>query len=143
MKIDITPIVEVAGHVDAICIEMREIEALYVVRLANGKDYTTKWDKKELESFQPSKTVSQMIKEWEDGIIRRYEIAKNALETGLHPTDTFERPIMIKTPHGFEYPSGKTERVRCELTSYEEKHFKREMVDREAEFGKMTFIEIC
>ena len=147
MKIDITPTIEVADKTDRICIEMREIEALYVVRLANGKDYTTKFSKKELDEFQPNKTVSEMIAQWEKGIHRRYQIAKNAIESGLHPYRTFERPIMFSgtTIHGkpWEAPSGKTERVRSKIDTYERKHYKREMIDRETEFGVMTFIKIC
>jgi hypothetical protein len=147
MKIDLTPKLEQANDTDAICIKMRDIEALYVIRLANGKDYTTKFSKKELDEFQPNKTVSEMISIWEKGIKRRYDIAKNAIETGLHPHRTFERPIMISGTNikgeVWEIPSGKTERVRSNIDSYEKRSFKREMNDREMEFGSMVFIKIC
>lgn len=142
MQIDIEPIIEKANSTDAICMEFRNIDALYVIRLANGKDFTIKWDSKGLNDFQSRRTISEMIDMWEKGIIRRYKIAENALKTGLHPTNTFERPITVKLSNGFEYPTGKTERVRCELDSYGKEHFKSEMVNRELEFGKMIFVKI-
>jgi hypothetical protein len=143
MKIDVTPVIEQADETDAICIQMREIEALYVVRLANGKNHTTKFSKKELDEFQPSKTVSQMMDEWEKGIVKRHTIAKKAIESGLHPTNTFERPIMMVTPSGHEFNTGKSERIRCELNDYQREYYQKEILDREAEFGKMIFVKIC
>jgi hypothetical protein len=142
MKIDIEPIIEKADKFDRTCIDMREIEALYVVRLTNGKNYTVKWDKKEMDSFLPNRTVSEMLKSWEETILRRHSEAIEAVESGLHPTRTFERPIMVKTPSGFEYPSKVTERVRSVLDTYEKNHFRFVAKQLEKEFGKLSFIKI-
>jgi hypothetical protein len=143
MKIDIEPIIEKADKIDRICIDMREIDALYVVRLANGKDYTVKWCRKELESFCPNRTVSEMLQSWEETILRRHAEAVEAVESGLHPTRTFERPIMVVTPSGYEYPSKENETVRSELDRYEKAHFRFVARTLAEEFGKLSFIKIC
>lgn len=139
MKIDINPIIEEANNTDRICMDMRDIEALYVVRLANGKDYTVKFDKKSLDEFQPSKTVSEMLIDWEDNILRRYNEAVKAVETGLHPTDRVNVPIMIELAHGHSIPSGKMTTEKRELDRYEIKHYESVIANLPKEFGKLTF----
>jgi hypothetical protein len=134
MKIDIEPITEQAGEMDKICMEMRQIPHLHVVRLASGTDYTVKFDDKELSEFLPKRTVSEMLAMWEEGIKRQYDEAKTALETGLHPTYTVQVLDMFNRPTGETKPK--------ELDRYEKAHFKRVMADREKEFGKLTFHKI-
>ena len=75
MKIDIDPIIEEGNKTDKICLEMRGLDAFYVIRLANGKDYTVKFESDRLAEFQPKETVSQMMAEWEENIQRRYKEA--------------------------------------------------------------------
>lgn len=140
MKIDIDPIIQPANELEKAVIEMREIEALYVVKLANGKEYTVQWDKKGLAEFQTSRTVSEMLQIWEDGIRNRYEVAKGALATGLHPLHTVKRQLFYP---GTEIPmADKFETVPKQLDWYEKRYFKLEMKDREQEFGKLTFHKI-
>jgi hypothetical protein len=134
MKIDIEPIIDKAGELDKICMEMRQIPHLHVVRLASGINYTVKFDDKELAEFLPKRNVSEMLVAWEEGIKRQYDEAKTALETGLHPTFTVQVLDFLKRPTGETKPK--------ELDRYEKAHFKRVMVDREKEFGKLTFHKI-
>ena len=141
MKIDIEPIIERANHIDRIVIDVREIEALYVVRLASGKDYTVKWDKKEMDTFCPNKTVSVMIQQWEEGILRRHAEAVEAVKTGLHPTFTTTRLVTHPNSEVPVYPH-KTVTVPQQLDYYGKNNFKRVIKDLELEFGKMTFIKI-
>ena len=141
MKIDIEPIIERANHIDRIVIDVREIEALYVVRLASGKDYTVKWEKKEMDTFCPNKTVSVMIQQWEEGILRRHAEAVEAVKTGLHPTFTVTRLVTHPNSVVPVYPH-KTESVPQQLDYYGKKNFKRVIKDLELEFGKMTFVKI-
>lgn len=141
MKIDIEPIIEKANDIDRIVINMREIEALYVVRLANGKDYTTKWAKKEMDTFCPNKTVSQMIQQWEEGILRRHAEAVEAVKTGLHPTFTTTRLVTYPNSDVPIYPH-KTVTEPQQLDYYGKKNFKRVIQDLELEFGKMSFVKI-
>ena len=143
MKIDLIPTIEQADERDRICIDMREIEALYVVRLANGEDFTTKFDKKELDEFQRSKTVTEMMNEWEENIIRRIAIIDEALKTNLHPTFTFERNIMVDYGGDFPVWTGKTERLRCELTKEGRLSFMKDKAKLSKQLGKMSFIKIC
>jgi hypothetical protein len=145
MKIDITPIVEKAGDFDSICLTSRHIEELYVVRTANGAQYSTKFDAKSLGDFQPSKTVSEMLKSWEENIIRRCEEATLALSTGLHPTRTFERDIMVtieKKYVTYECSTGETEIIRSKIDSYERRHFKHLVKALTHQFGSMEFVKI-
>jgi hypothetical protein len=88
MKIDIEPTIEIASGLDKLRLQTKELDALYFVRLANGSEFTVKWDKDGLKSFQPNKTISEMMKQWEEGIIRTIETNKKAAETGEHPTWT-------------------------------------------------------
>jgi beta-galactosidase/beta-glucuronidase len=134
MKVDIEPIVEQAVDIDAIALDMRNEPFFYIVRLANGDDYTVKWTRKEIQEFQPSKTVSQMIKEWEESILRRYEEAKTALETNLHPTRTEQVLDFLKRPTGETRPKV--------LDRYEKAHFNRVMGDMKKQFGSMVFVKI-
>jgi len=141
MKIDITPTIEKADDFDALCIQDRKIDALYVVRLANGKRYTVKWDSNGLDGFLPKRTVSEMLKSWEETIKRRYETAKTALKTGKHPTFTSEQKLFNMIGEHKVY-TGETETVPKKLDKYERAYFKREMADREKEFGELIFYKI-
>ncbi len=134
MKIDIEPIIEKANEVDKACIELREIACYYLVRLANGKEYSVKWDDKGLAEFQPNRTVSTMLKEWEEGIKRNHAVAVKALKTGLHPIWTTEKRDEFKRLTGKFEPTP--------LDQYTRAHFEREKTDREAEFGPLTFSKI-
>lgn len=142
MKIDVTPTIEKANDLDKECITMRGIDALYYVKLANGTRYSIKWDAKGLGEFQPSKTVSEMLKSWEANIISRYEIAKKAIESGFHPTRM--KQILVSTTEYFMDTKKHWEEgdEPAKLNSYERKHFKLMMVHREKEFGALTFVQV-
>lgn len=86
MELDIQPQIEKAKGIDKICLEMREIDSLYVVRTSDGKDYTVKWELDEMLGFQPNKTVSEMMKTWEDGLKRQLKTAEKVIKTKNHPT---------------------------------------------------------
>ena len=141
MKIDIEPIIEKADEYHRIILDVRGIEALYVVRLANGKDYTVEWEKKEMDTFCPKRTVSEMIQAWEESITRRHAEALEALRTGLHPTYTVTRLVTHPNSEVPVYPH-KTETVPQQLDYYGKRHFKAVAKSLEAEFGKMTFVKI-
>jgi len=86
MKIDVQPTIEKAKGLNKLRIDFNELDALYVVRLANGEDYTVVWDRKGLEEFQPNANVSDMMKAWEESILKAIKINKKAAETRNHPT---------------------------------------------------------
>ena len=129
MKIDITPIIEVANELEAICLQYRNIDALYKFVYPNGEDLSTMFDAKSLSEFRPSITVSEMINIWEEGILRRYAEALEAVKTKLHPTETFEREITTKFigKDGIEreFPTGKTETVRVVMDEYQIKYYEQ------------------
>jgi hypothetical protein len=86
MKLDIEPTIEKATGLNKIKMQMMEIDALYVVRLANGDEYTVTWDRKGLEEFQPKANISDVMKSWEESILRTIKTNKKAAETRKHPT---------------------------------------------------------
>jgi len=122
---------------------MRGIEALYVVRTANGVDYSTKFDKESLAEFVPKRTVSEMLKSWEETIKRRYDEAKLAVRSGYHPFRTFERETVLFTPSGHEYKNGEIEIVRSKIDRYEKNHYRHVAEQLEQQFGAMQFVKIC
>lgn len=141
MVIDIEPIIEQANAIDRIVLNMRQIDALYVVRLANGEDYTVKWDRQQLHDFLPNNTVSEVIKSWEMNIIDRYEVAVKALETKLHPVYTVDREILNPLT-GISYNPKQYETVPKPLNRYEVAHFEHEVIELNRQFGQMSFIKI-
>ena len=141
MTIDIEPIIEKANEFDRICMDMREIDALYVIRLANGKDYTVKWDLKEMGTFCPKRTVSEMIQAWEESILRRHAEAVEAVKTRLHPTFTVTRFVTYPNSDVPVYPRQTITEPKT-LDYYEKQHFKYVARTLAEDFGKMTFIKI-
>lgn len=134
MIIDVEPIIEQAGGFNAIVLENREEPCFFVVRLANGDALTTKWTNKEIKEFQPNKTVSEMMKIWEEGFTERYNVAKTALETGIHPTETVEVLDMFQRPTG--------EKIPKQLDKYEKGFFTKEFYSMEKMIGPLTFVKI-
>ena len=137
MIIDCEPIIEVATGINRVAIDIREIGALYVARLANGEDYSTTFDAKELVLFQPKKTVSEMLKSWEDGLQREYETAINAVETGIHPYWKAQRKVM--DPVFKHYWTGKYEECDYILNEDGIKSFKNIAERLSKKLGKLTF----
>ena len=140
MKIDINPVIEKANDIDYICLEMRGIDALYVVRLANGDNYSTKWDDKELAEFCPNRSVSEMLISWEETIKRRYTEAVKAYETGIHPT--WKRNSKVLHPIT-QIWTGKYMEVDYLMTKSECEGWKREAEKLTKEFGKLSLVKIC
>lgn len=97
MIIDIEPKIELAKGLDAIVIDTIGHEHLYVFRTKDGEDFSAKFNDKDFNEFCPNKTVSEMIKSWEEGLINQLEVAKRVVETNEHPTWT--QPIYAKTAH--------------------------------------------
>ena len=138
MKIDITPTIEKANERDSICIRMREIPCLYEIRLASGKVLSTQFDDKSLSEFLPNKTVSEVLKSWEENFHIRYNRAKEALSSGLHPSFTVEEKVLV---NGINF-GGKTRTVPAPLNQYTTEHMKNEMIEMEKCFGGLQFIKI-
>jgi len=143
MTIDITPTLEVANDLDAQCIKMREIDALYVIRLRNGEDYTTKFDLKSLDEFQPNKKVSEMMASWRDNILRRIKIYTKALKYNQHPTQKklVDTGRTLKR-YGETIPVMEYGDEPEELDDYDRKAFKKFIHDLTEEKGSMELVKI-
>ena len=144
MRIDIEPTLEVANDFDAQCIKMREIDALYVVRLANGDDYSTKFDLKSLDDFQPKRTVSEMMTSWRDNILRRIKIYTKALKYNQHPT---QKKLNVDTGrtirrYGETVPVMEYGDDPEELTDEQRKYFKSFIHELTEEKGSMELVKI-
>jgi len=141
MNIDIQPTIEQANDLDAQILSTRGIEALYVVRLHSGEDYTTHFDKQSLAGFQPKRTVSEMMNSWEETFRRRHAEATATLKSGDHPTRTFEREI-IEQMQGFTRNTGRFETVKSKIDKYERAYYKSVVVDMTNCFGNLEFVKI-
>ena len=144
MKIDITPIIETANETDKLILKWREIPAFYVVKLANGEVFSTKFSPKELDEFCPNKTVSEMLQGWENRFIELHKQYTDAVSTGIHPLWTHTAKVMEKT-HPFlpEKWTGKYEEVDLQMTKSQIKYFSEEAERLKLQFGKMQFVKIC
>lgn len=140
MKIDIDPNIIEAVDFWKTVLELRQIDALYVIRLANGEDYSVEFDEKSLEEFHSNKTVSEVLAILEDGVKRNYEECLKAVETGIHPNWTVTKRIMHPIAHTW---TGKTEEVPYTLSENEKDSFKNQAEKWEKKMGKMTFNKIC
>ena len=139
MKIDIEPVIEKANELDRICMDMRGIDALYVIRYANGKDCTVKWSRAEIATFVPNSTVSEMIERWEQGTIDRYNEICKTLETGLHPTWTKSVPVLDSRGN----KTGRYNTVPESIDTYHQRSgWERQKSQVAEQFGKLTFVKI-
>lgn len=141
MKIDIEPKVEKAKGLDRVRMRINELEALYVVRLSNGSDFTVTWDEKGLNEFLPKETVSETMKRWEEGIIRTIETNKKAAETGQHPTWT--QPVYENVEYNGRVVDKKiTGQKPYELSESSIESFKL-FVERDTQkLGKMELVKL-
>jgi len=139
MIIDIEPIIIKANNFERTCIEMREIDALYEIRFANGGEFSTQWDKKSFDEFLPKKTISEMLTSWEETIKRRYDEAVNAIETGIHPT--WERDEREYHPITKVW-TGKMIGVPYKLDKNQIQGWKRIAENLEKKLGKLIFVKI-
>jgi len=141
MIIDVEPKLEKAKGLDRIRMKINELEALYVVRLANGSDFTVTWDEKGLNEFLPKETVSEAMKRWEEGIVRTIETNKKAAETGQHPTWT--QPVYENVEYNGRVVDKKiTGQKPYELSESSIESFKL-FVERDTKkLGKMEFVKL-
>lgn len=131
MKIDITPKIERATGIDLIAIDAMGHDHFYVVRTSNGEDFTTKFREKEFNEFQPNRTVSEMMKIWEDGLVNQLEVAKRVVATNEHPTWT--QPIYDDNKNIVGYkPYVLSSTTNFQLTI--------ERITKQ--LGKMTFVKL-
>ncbi len=85
MIIDIEPLIEFATGTQRIAMEIYEETERYVIRYANGLDYSTIFNVKSFNEFLPTRNVSDVIREWVEGLNREYNTAATAASTGIHP----------------------------------------------------------
>lgn len=144
MKIDIEPIIEKASELDKIALHYRDEDAFYLFRTFEGKDYSVKFTRTALNEFQPSKTVSEVMKSWESNIDRRIKELKKALKTNKHPH--FKEMVEDKTRWDFrnekiEYKMKEGDNYR-DLTHSEIENFTLSLEKLKKDEGKITFIKL-
>jgi hypothetical protein len=144
MKIDITPTIEEGTEFDKIVMKGRDLEALYVFRTFENKEYTVKFDKNSIAEFQPNTTVSAMMTSWEENIDRRIKVIEKALRTKRHPY----QKEMVVVPNEFEYrygskvPKMEEGKKKRKLEQREIDGFKTSLEILATEVGKLSFIKI-
>ena len=150
MKIDIKPKYRLATEMERAIMEMREIDALYVVLTCDGKEHTVQFDKKRLDEFLPSRTVSETLKNWQENIKTQIAEYKQAVETNIHPWWTNTTKTMIHYPQYAHLNSpelewrwnGRYHKEPREMTREQKKYFQSEIKKLEAIDGEMTFEQI-
>ena len=141
MKIDVNPRIVEANEIQKLMLELRGIDCLYIVCLANGCEYTVTWTRKELDEFCPNKTVSEMLKTWEEGIKRQHDLYVSSLETGLHPYHT--KIIQIELPkNSYSFAKPKFETVPIELTKQSKEYFTKAVEKLKQQFGELYLVKI-
>ena len=148
MKIDIKPKIKLASPLEKVILEMREIPALYAVYTSDGKEYSTQWDEKSLAEFCPNRTVSEMLKNWQDGFLSQIEQYKKAVETNTHPFWTSTVKTMVHYPQYAGHPeleyrwNNKYHEEPAEMTKAQNRFFQSEIKKFEAISGELTFVKI-
>lgn len=144
MDIDIQPKIEILPENKRYFLV--DEDALYVFRLANGKDYSVRFTRSTLDQFLKGKKVSEQIKEWEDTFIRRREEAEKAIKTGKHPKFTKSEAVVIasKGMDGVirEFKTGKYKQVPVELNKDEINNFKKVVELMKENEGPITLIKL-
>jgi len=144
MKIDVTPTEYQSNDYYETIIKSRGIPELYVVQTQSGENYTVLWEKKDLDEFQPKRTVSEMMKSWEETLQRRYDEAFKMVQTKRHLT--LKVWSTRNVPH--EYIPGRMVEEDYEtnefrrLDKYDIAHQKHQMEKLLPKLGKMVFARI-
>ena len=134
MVIDIEPIVTPASDTIKIAMEMNGETERYVVRLANGNDYSITFTVKGLEEFLPNRTVGEMLVAWEEGLQREYDRAVNVVLTGIHP----EWKSRAENPNWKPFEP-KTIEVPYTLNKQQIKSWAYHAERKKLQLGKLTF----
>ena len=134
MKIDCDYVIEKADDLTKIVLNMREIPVLYVIKLANGTEYTVKFDEESLARFCPNETVSHMMTAWEESIKNTHSLYCEAVKTKIHPYWTSRKKNL---------ETGKDEIVGQKMTQYQIDVLKIQISSLEEKMGKMYFVKIC
>lgn len=143
MRIDVTPTIEKADDIQRFIMNTYGWDAMYCVKLANDKEYTVTFNPESLAEFQPNKTVSEMMKQWQEGFQHTIDRNTAMLKTGYHDTHTVKQPkVKYVLPNGTEVLSrDEFEDVPRELDSYEKKSMRYWIRDAKSKLGKMKFIK--
>ena len=91
MQIDVTPKVIIATGSIRTIIDVCDKEALYYIGADEDTVFSTIWDRKTLAEFQPNKTVSEMLKTWQDGVKRRIEFIEEIIVSNKEPYRPYEK----------------------------------------------------
>jgi hypothetical protein len=148
MKIDIKPNIRTANETEKVIIEVREIPALYNVLTSDGNPFSVMFDDKSLAEFVPSRTVSEMLKNWEEGINRQLNLYKNSIKQNIHPYWTRTAKTMVHYPQYAGTPeleyrwNGKYHDEPVQMTKEQIKFFQKEVERLEKIKGPLTFEKV-
>lgn len=140
MRIDLNPYVRRASPLEQTIMEIREISSLYVCLTSDGNEFTVQWDSKSLELFCPSRSVSEMLQSWQDGLIREYQLLVNSVNSGIHPYHTKREQVLHPITNLW---TGKwLENQPLNMTKSTSKVFERRIEELKLITGPLTFVEI-
>lgn len=129
MIIDVKPTIMTASEHWSIIMRARGIDTLYKFVTSDGRDYSTHFDEKDFEDFQPKVKVSRYMNETIINFNRIIDLYETALKNNQHPTET-------------SLKDGDTEETPRFLNKYDKQHFKLMIKRNKARLGKIEFIQI-
>lgn len=145
MTIDIQPTIEEATGKWRIAIDMTD-EPRYVVRTDKKDEFSTVFTPKQLDEFQSWRTVSEMMKIWEEGIERGYVKYSKALDRGWEYASRkiFVFDIVTREEKELLDDDGKTvyRNLEIPLTKDRREYYQREVKKLGKQRGKMTFVKL-
>jgi hypothetical protein len=138
MIIDIKPKIQKANELEKTIMEMRNISHLYVVKATDGSEFTVKFDQKNFDTFCSSRKVSEMLLNWEEGLISEVELFRKSAKNKQHPYWTKEEIIEEAT----SYKRAKTMTVPQPITRETAKMFEELAKRKEKLIGQLEFVKI-
>jgi hypothetical protein len=141
MKIDRIDIVRKGTELETYIMNTYNENARYVFLDKNGKEHTVQFSPKRLDEFLPSRTVSETITMWEEGIKNKIKHYESCIKTGEHPYWTTIQYYYVIV-EGYTFPVEKTMERPSLMTKDQIKHFKSEIEKLKEIDGKMSFVKI-
>jgi len=141
MKIDQIDIVRPANDLESYIMKIYEDSFRYVVLDKNGQEQTVQFTPKRLEEFLPSRTVSETLLNWENGIKERIKHYEDCIKTEEHPywTKTQYYYVIVKD-HTF--PVERSIEIPQKMNKGQIKFFQSEVEKLKNIDGKMSFVKI-
>lgn len=141
MRIDFVTECRPATDLEKIAMDMYGDYQRYEILTSDGKQYSIQWNFKSLDEFLPKKSVSEVLKDWQNNFIRLIAEYKDCIKYNQHPNwtttqyyYTFERGRTFPVEHTFERPQ--------QITKSQREYFQKEIEKLENIKEELKFVAI-